>query len=130
MMAEQGDDALESARAALEAGDPSEALRRAFKVTKNAVRTQDDDMLRSAAALAATIAESTDGRVAKEARQYSLYWLACIEEPRDQQSNAWSFRSWFQRTPREKRRPCPQCAESIVVDAKVCRFCGHRLDAS
>jgi hypothetical protein len=27
----------------------------------------------------------------------------------------------------EKRRPCPVCGEMIVVEAKVCRFCGEKF---
>jgi hypothetical protein len=23
---------------------------------------------------------------------------------------------------------CPECAEEVLADAKVCRFCGHRLE--
>lgn len=121
-------DPLANARSALASGDPGEALRLTFKAAKPAVRQQDDEALRSASALASEIADAASGRIAKEARQYSVYWLACIEQPRDQQPNAWSFLSWFKREPRERRQPCPQCAESIVVGAKECRFCGHRLD--
>ena len=117
-------DPLARARSALASGDPGEALRLTFKAAKPAVRQQDDEALRSASALAAEIADAASGRVAKEARQYSVYWQACIEQPREQQPHAWSFLSWFKR---EQRRPCPQCAESIVVGAKECRFCGHRL---
>ena len=123
------DDPLADARRALEAGNPDAALRLAFKAAKPAVRHQDDETLRLAAAFATDVAERSQGRVQKEASQYSVYWRACIEEPRDQQPNAWSFRKWFQRGPRDARMPCPECAESIVVGAKVCRFCGHRLDA-
>lgn len=25
-------------------------------------------------------------------------------------------------------RTCPQCAEEVKAEARVCRFCGHRLD--
>ena len=28
----------------------------------------------------------------------------------------------------KRRIPCPNCAELILPEAKVCRFCGHSLD--
>lgn len=123
------DDPLADARRALDSGNPEQALRLAFKVAKPAVRQQDDATLMLAAALATEVAARSQGRVHKEASQLSVYWLACIDEPRDQQPHAWSFLSMFKRQKREAREPCPECAESIVVGAKVCRFCGHRLDA-
>lgn len=123
------DDPLAPARAALTSGRPDEALRLAFKATKSAVRQQDDDLLLRASEFAAEVAAQADGRIAKEATQYSVYWRACIDEPRDQQPTAWSFLSWFKRAPTQERTPCPECAELIVVGAKKCRFCGHRLDA-
>lgn len=123
------EDPLAAARAALAEGNPDDALRKAFKATKSAVRQQDDDLLLRASEFAAEVAEASTGRLAKEASQYSVYWRACIDEPRDQQPNAWSFLSWFKRGPAQERTPCPECAELIVVGAKTCRFCGYRLDA-
>lgn len=123
------DDPLAAARGALASGHPHEALRLAFKTTKTAVRHQDNALLLSASEFAAEVAAAADGKVAKEAQQYALYWRACIEEPRDQQPSAWSFLSWFKRAPAQERTPCPECAELIVIGAKKCRFCGHRLDA-
>lgn len=29
-----------------------------------------------------------------------------------------------------QRRPCPSCAELVLVDAKKCRFCGESLAAT
>ncbi|WP_442930081.1 zinc ribbon domain-containing protein [Mycolicibacterium sp. BiH015] len=30
----------------------------------------------------------------------------------------------------ERRRKCPECAELILVDAKVCKHCGYRLSSA
>jgi hypothetical protein len=40
-------------------------------------------------------------------------------------------RQWLLNNPGEPThdRPCPECAEPIKAAARVCRFCGHRLDA-
>jgi len=29
-----------------------------------------------------------------------------------------------------KKRKCPECAERVMPDARVCRFCGHRFGRS
>jgi hypothetical protein len=41
---------------------------------------------------------------------------------------------WALMSPREKRddvigrRPCPHCAEAILPEAKVCRYCGRDVE--
>lgn len=121
------EDVLRDARAALAAGRCDEALRLAWQVTMPAVLNSDADQLARSAAFAEEVASVTSGRTKEQARQQAAYWSACIEEPRSEQSSAWNVRSWFRRAPAEKRYPCPQCAELILVDAKVCRFCGLAL---
>lgn len=125
-----GEDPLVAARGALEAGRAEEALRLAWDATMPAVLGQDDDRLRAAAVFATELAEASEGGVREEARQNAAYWLACIAEPRDQQTSSWNVKSWFQRAPKQERVPCPECAELIVANAKVCRFCGHRMGPS
>lgn len=120
-------DPLQSAREALAAGRPEEALRVAWKATMPSVLNQDSEQLAASAAFAEEVADVSTGAARQQAREHAAYWTACIVEPRDQQTSAWNIRSWFTRAPKEERHPCPQCAEMIMVNAKVCRFCGHTL---
>ena len=121
-------DPLATARAALEAGRPDDALRLAWQATMPFVLSQDDARLSSASQFAEEVAARSDGATRGKALQNAAYWAACVTSPRAGQGSAWSFRRWFSRPPRQERIPCPECAESIVKDARVCRFCGHRLD--
>jgi len=93
-----------------------------------AVLNQDANALRAAAAFASEVAEGSTGALAQEARGNAAYWTACITSPRDTQPSSWSVRSWFRRAPKDERVACPDCAEMILANARVCRFCGYRLD--
>ena len=119
-------DPLAPARAALDAERPDEALRLAWQATMPAVLHQDDEALGRAVDFAEEVAARSTGAVRAEALQNAAYWAACVTSPRDGQGSAWSFRRWFSRAPKDERIPCPECAEMIMKDAKVCRFCGHR----
>jgi predicted amidophosphoribosyltransferase len=40
----------------------------------------------------------------------------------------WGLLSWLRFIgPSEPKRRCPECAESIRAEARVCRYCGARL---
>ena len=68
---------------------------------------------------------ASDGDTRADAEQLAAFCTACILEPRDKSAKLWEFKGWFRRDP--KTRHCPDCAEEIAIDARVCRFCGYRL---
>jgi hypothetical protein len=119
-------DPLKDARDALRAGRADEALRQAWEAVRPAVLAQNDAILTSAMGLAEEIAAASDDATREEARRLAGYCAACIVEPRDTVPSFFSTSRLFSRR-RKDRRPCPDCAEEIAADARVCRYCGYRL---
>lgn len=117
---------LDDARGALKAGDPAHALRLAWKEVRPAVLARRSDVITSTMQLAEEIAIATDGSTQEEAEKLAAYCAACLLQPRDPTDSVWSMKRLFN-VGGPRRRPCPDCAEEIAVDARVCRFCGFRL---
>ena len=126
-------DSADSATRAFTAGDFSGALRQGWRAATAAARVQDEAALATIAALADRIAESLRGSPgspsarasqASDADRLADFCRACLSEPRDPAAGFWGLGRFFNRT--QSRKPCPDCAESIAVRAKVCRFCGYR----
>jgi len=119
------DDDLTHSRVALANGDPNLSIRLAWSGAQKALRAQDSDALHRAMELASTIESASTGRVRKDAARLSAYCNACLTGAGNDVS-AGSFLermlgNWVRRT-----KKCPDCAEKIAVDARVCRFCGYR----
>jgi hypothetical protein len=93
-----------------------------------AVLAEDSVLLTQGIAFAEQLAAATTGGTQQEAEQLASYCAACILEPRDAAPSSWSWKGMFSRRRPPERRKCPDCAEQIAVEARVCRFCGYRLD--
>jgi len=116
---------LDDARAAAADGRPDAAIDLAWRAVRPAVLAQDDAFIREAMTFAETLAAETDGPARQEAEQLAAYCTACILQPRDTQPSPWSMKRLLAFRSSETKA-CPDCAEKIKVDARVCRFCGYR----
>lgn len=118
------------------AGRQSAALRSAWEAVQSAMLRQDEAPVREVEELARGIAAASEGSTRTEAERLTDYCAALL----DGVGGGVRAPSLLDRlfgglrkrdaAPPDLRRPCPECAESIKADAKVCRFCGHRLDGS
>jgi hypothetical protein len=119
------DDRLQHARSLASAGRYDEALRVAWRDVLPAVTAHDYEQIQGGVRLADAIAEQTTGSTNADAVKLSRYCAACLDTPSESLLERLSFASLFSRRPR--RRRCPDCAEDIAAEARVCRHCGYRL---
>jgi hypothetical protein len=123
---------VDRARAEQVAGRPKAALGPAWDAVQAAMRAQDEGPVRDVQLLARDIAASSEGGVRADAEKLAAYCAALLEGvgggvrmPGLLERMLLAGRS----RPGDDRRPCPECAESIKREAKVCRFCGHPMDS-
>jgi hypothetical protein len=116
------------ARQALGSGNVKRALRHAWDAGSRAARDEDQAGLRAAIELAEAIAERAGGKVRDEADLLRRYCSTCLADYEAGIERQTPLLALFARRPGRKTRRCPECAETILAAARVCRFCGHRFD--
>lgn len=122
-------DHLVLARNALAERQVDHAVELIWKQVRPAVLAQNDPQLAACASLADEAAAMSQGSLRAEAEKLGAYCRACIVRPRADNPSVFSTSRLFG-LGRSNRKKCPECAERIAIDAKVCRFCGYRYTAS
>jgi hypothetical protein len=118
---------LEQARGAFDRGDLKQALRLGWEAGANAASRLEEPELRQTEELARLIAEASEGDLRDDARGLETYCTVARENPKSKQSRWSRLPGRLRRAPVETK-VCPDCAEEVKADARVCRFCGYRFE--
>lgn len=115
----------QAARDHLAHGHARRALSEAWRAADAALREGAAEALREVIAIAEELQRSTDDRVSRDAQRLTSY----CQHTLDGAGGGVESHSLLSRLSRlrQSRRACPDCAEQIPVQARVCRFCGFRF---
>ena len=121
---------LDPARKALEGGRLERALRLAWRAALRSGSSNDREGLEEVIGLAEAIRDRSQGRTHEEASTLAIYCERARDNPRPARLFGLLSGRFDDRTrpgTPEAGKVCPDCAETVKLEAQICRFCGHRF---
>lgn len=124
---------LRRSRTELERGRLGPAVRAAWTAGNAATSLGDETALGRVVAIAREIADRSEGRHRREAEQLLAYCGVSIDQLASGMRPPSSLdrllgRGWAHPKGQQTKR-CPDCAEQVKAEARICRFCGHRFES-
>jgi hypothetical protein len=127
---------LERSWKALEGGKQETSLRLAWRAAVVAVRDRDAQSLERVVDVATTLRDGATGRLEKDADGLLTYSTICLQDVRSGVRHVSAVARLLKFPGSESAgRPasgsfktCPDCAESVMTAARVCRYCGFRFE--
>lgn len=121
---------LDRARDEFAHGKLATSLRTAWGAVNQAMLDGDEGVVKSAGELALVLRDTSEGNVRDNADTLARCCRAVLDGVGGGVAAPGVLDRLFGRVGRdgrEKRMRCPECAEDVHVDAKVCRHCGYRI---
>jgi len=121
---------LDRAREELDHGKLAAALRSAWKAVNQAILQGDEGVVNDALDVGLALRAASEGSVRDDADTLVNYCRAILDGVGGGVAAPNVLERLFGRTGRDsgqKRMRCPECAEDVHIEAKVCRHCGYRI---